>query len=216
MSTDSVRSGRAARTPRRPSGRNPGRFDRSLDGAILDAALKGLGELGYDRMSMDDIASRARVGKAAIYRRWPSKAAVVAEAIAHWRRGLGPVEAPDTGSLRGDIEALVAAVPDYDEAALSTIKVIVGAATAAMHHPVLAAALDDLVLSTPRRIIRAVLDHAVARGEIPAGRDLTLLPDALLGLNVLRVLTGRPIDRVYVRRVLEDLILPLATADPPK
>jgi AcrR family transcriptional regulator len=213
MSTDSVPSGRAARTPRRASGRNPGRFDRSLDAAILDAALEGLGELGYDRMSMDDIASRARVGKAAIYRRWPSKAAVVAEAIAHWRRGLGPVEAPDTGSLRGDIEALVAAVPDYDEAALSTIKVIVGAATAAMHNPVLAAALDDLVLSTPRQIIRAVLDRAVARGEIPAGRDLTLLPDALMGLNVLRVLTGRPIDRVYVRRVLEEVILPLATAD---
>jgi Tetracyclin repressor-like, C-terminal domain len=92
--------------------------------------------------------------------------------------------------------------------------VIVGAATAAMHNPVLAAALDDLVLSTPRRIIKVVLDHAVARGEIPAGRDLTLVPDALVGLNILRVMTGRPIDRVFVRRVLEELVLPLATADP--
>jgi AcrR family transcriptional regulator len=216
MSTDSVRSGQAARsTPRQP-GRNPGRFDRSLDAAILEAALEGLGEHGYDRMSMDDIASRARVGKAAIYRRWPSKAAVVADAIAHWRRGLGPVEPPNTGSLRGDLEALVAAVPDYDEAALSTMKVIVGAATAAMHHPVLAAALDDLVLSTPRQIMKVVLDHAVDRGEIPAGRDLTLVPDALMGLNALRVMTGRPIDRVFVRRVLEDMVLPLATADPGK
>ncbi|HYB36004.1 MAG TPA: TetR/AcrR family transcriptional regulator [Mycobacterium sp.] len=216
MSTDSVRSGQAARTSRRQPGRSPGRFDRSLDAAILDAALEELGEQGYDRMSMDDIASRARVGKAAIYRRWPSKAAVVAEAIAHWRRGLGPVEPPDTGSLRGDIDALIAAVPDYDEAALSTIKVIVGVATAAMHHPVLAAALDDLVLSTPRRMIKVVLDHAVARGEIPAGRDLTLVPDALVGLNILRVMTGRPIDRVFVRRVLEELVLPLATPDPGK
>jgi len=216
VSTDSVRSGQAARTSRRQPGRSPGRFDRSLDAAILDAALEELGEQGYDRMSMDDIASRARVGKAAIYRRWPSKAAVVAEAIAHWRRGLGPVEPPDTGSLRGDIDALIAAVPDYDEAALSTIKVIVGVATAAMHHPVLAAALDDLVLSTPRRMIKVVLDHAVARGEIPAGRDLTLVPDALVGLNILRVMTGRPIDRVFVRRVLEELVLPLATPDPGK
>jgi len=123
------------------------------------------------------------------------------------------VEPPNTGSLRGDIEALVAAVPDFDEAALSTVKVIVGAATAAMRYPVLAAALDDLALATPRQIVKAVLDRAVARGEISAGRDLTLIPDALLGLNVLRLMTGRPIDRVYVRRALEGLLLPLATAE---
>jgi Tetracyclin repressor-like, C-terminal domain len=55
-----------------------------------------------------------------------------------------------------------------------------------------------------------VLDQALARGEIPAGRDLSLIPDVALGLNVLRVITGRPIDRVYIRRVLEDVILPLA------
>jgi hypothetical protein len=101
MTADNVRSEAAVR---RPSGKNRGRFDPSLNVAILEAALAGLGELGYDRMSMDDIASRARVGKAAIYRRWPSKAAVVAEAIAHWRRGLGPVDSPNTGSLRGDID----------------------------------------------------------------------------------------------------------------
>jgi AcrR family transcriptional regulator len=210
MTADSVRSDRAAR---RSAGKNRGRFDPSLDAAILEAALEGLGEQGYDRMSMDDIASRARVGKAAIYRRWPSKAAVVADAIAHWRRGLGPVDPPNTGSLRGDIDALVAAVPDFDDAALSTIKVIVGAATAAMHHPVLAAALDELALSVPRQMMQVVLDQAVARGEIPSGRDLTLIPDAVMGLNVLRVMAGRPTDRVYVRRVLEQVVLPLVTGN---
>lgn len=203
-------SGQPMRTSQRA--RNPGRLDRSLDAAILDATLTGVAEVGYERLSMDDVASRAGVGKAAIYRRWPSKAVVVADAIAHWRRRLGPVEPPDTGSLRGDIEALVAAAPDLDDADSQMIRVVVGVATAAMHNPVLAAALDDLVLSTPRQVIRAVLDHAVARGEIPAGRDHSLIPDAALGLNVLRVITGRPIDRVYVRRVLEDVILPLAGA----
>ncbi len=204
-----VEGDRAARPARRSLGRNPGRFDPSLDAAILQAALEAVGERGYDRMSMDDVASRASVGKAAIYRRWPSKAAVVAEAIAHWRRGLGPVEPPNTGSISGDISALVAAVPELDEAALSTIKVILGVATAAVHHPVLAAALDDLVLSIPRQVVNAVVDQAVARGEIPAGRDTSLIPDALLGLNVLRLMTGRPIDRVYVRRALEQVLLPL-------
>lgn len=195
--------------------RNPRRLDRSLDAAILEAALTGIAEHGYERLSMDDIAARARVGKAAIYRRWPSKAEVVADAIAHWRRGLGPVDPPNTGSLRGDIDALIAAAPDLDDADLSTIQVIIGVATAAMRNPVLAAALDDLVLARPRHILRVVLDHAVARGEIPADRDLTLIPDAAMGLNVLRVMTGRPIDRVFIRRILEELILPLATAPAP-
>jgi len=207
-----LESGDEARTLRRA--RRPGRLDRSLDAAILDAALAGVAEVGYDRLSMDDVASRAGVGKAAIYRRWPSKAVVVADAIAHWRRRLGPVEPPNTGSLRGDIDALVAATPDLDDTDTNMIRVVVGVATAAMHNPVLAAALDDLVLSTPRQVLRAVLDHAVARGEIPGGRDLSLIPDVALGLNVLRVIAGRPIDRVYVRRVLEDVILPLAGAPP--
>jgi AcrR family transcriptional regulator len=216
MSADGAGRGEAAPTTRREPRRNTGRFDPSLDAAILDAALEGLGELGYDRMSMDDIASRASVGKAAIYRRWSSKAAVVADAIAHWRRGLGPVEPPNTGSLRGDIDAVVAMVPDFDEAALNTIKVIVGTATAAMHHPVLAAALDDLALSTPRQIIKAILEQAVARDEIASRHDLAVMPDAFVGLSVLRVMTGRPVDRVFVRRVLEGLLLPLATSVPDK
>lgn len=205
-----LEDGQAARTTRRV--RRPGRLDRSLDAAILDATLAGVAEVGYDRLSMDEVASRAGVGKAAIYRRWPSKAVVVADAIAHWRRRLGPVEPPNTGSLRGDIDALVESVPDLDDGDSQMIRVVVGVATAAMHYPVLAAALDELVLSTPRQVVRAVLDHAVARREIPAGRDLSLIPDVALGLNVLRVIAGRPIDRVYVRRVLEDVILPLAGA----
>lgn len=210
MTADSAGDDRAPRPPRRSLGKNPGRFDPSLDAVILEAALEAVGERGYDRMTMDDVASRAGVGKAAIYRRWPSKAEVVAEAIAHWRRGHAPVAPPNTGSLRGDINALVAAVPDADEAASSMIGVILGVATAAVHDPVLAAALDDLVLSIPRQIVRAVVDQAVARGDIPADRDTSLIPDALLGLNVLRLMTGRPLDRVYVRRALDQILLPLA------
>jgi AcrR family transcriptional regulator len=211
VTADSAGGDRAARPPRRSLGKNPGRFDPSLDAIILEAALAAMGERGYDRMTMDDVASRAGVGKAAIYRRWSSKATVVAEAIAHWRRGRAPAAPPNTGTLRGDLNALVAAVPEVDEAGSSMIRVILGVATAAVHDPVLSAALDDLVLSIPRQIVRTVLDQAVARGEIPADRDTSLIPDALLGLNVLRVLTGRPIDRVYVRRVLDQLLLPLAT-----
>ena len=198
-----------AESPASRQSRSRGRLDRSRDPAILDAALQGVAAVGYDRLTMDDIAARAGVGKAAIYRRWPSKAVVVADAIAHWRRRQGPVDPPDTGSLRGDIEALVEMSPEFDEYGMGTMQVIVGVATAAMHDPVLAAALDDLVLDPPRHVVRVLLDHALARGEIPAGRDMSLIPDVALSLNVLRVMTGRPVDRVFIRRVLQDVILPL-------
>ncbi len=200
-------------TTRAPK-RAAGRWDPTLEATILDATLAAVTELGYDRMTMDDLAARAGVGKAAIYRRWSSKGEVVAQAIAHWRRSLGTPPAPDTGSLRGDLDALVDAVPDYDANDIDTIRVVVGVATAAMRDPVLSAALDDLVLSVPRQVLRSILDRAVARGEVSMARDLTLLPDAVLGLNILRMISGRPIDRIYVRRVLDDVVLPLATASP--
>lgn len=194
------------------SSRGSARLDRSLDGAILEAALAAVSEHGYDRASMDDVAARAGVGKAAIYRRWASKEAVVADAIAYWRRQLGSVRPPNTGTLRGDVEAVIAAVPDYDANDKNMLNVVVGVATAASRNPLLAAALEDVVLSQSRRMLQVVLDQAVARGEISGGRDLSLLPDAVLGLNIIRVMAGRPVDRVYVRRVLEDVVLPLACA----
>ena len=62
---------------------------------------------GYDATNMDDIAARAGVGKAAIYRRWSSKAALITDTLVYWRPDLLTNDAPDTGSLAGDLEALV-------------------------------------------------------------------------------------------------------------
>lgn len=63
---------------RRSGGGRP--LDSSRDAAILEAALEGLAQRGYDLLTMDAIAARARAGKGALYRRWPSKAALVADA----------------------------------------------------------------------------------------------------------------------------------------
>jgi AcrR family transcriptional regulator len=92
---------------------------------------------GYDRVSMDDIAARAHAGKGAIYRRWPSKAALVVDAIVWRREQMGAVTVPDTGSLRSDVEALIAAVPDFDDAGRSMMGIFLGVATAAGRDPAL-------------------------------------------------------------------------------
>jgi AcrR family transcriptional regulator len=191
------------------------RIDSSRDAVILQAALDGLAERGYDLLTMDEIAARARAGKGAIYRRWPSKAALVVDAVVAWRDQLRPPAVPDTGSLRGDVEAMISSMPDLGSAEGRRVDVLVGLAAAASRDPELRAALYGPVLEQPRRALRNVLDRAVARGEIPAGRDLSLVPDVVIALNVLRFLTGEPPDRGFSRRVCEEVLLPLVTAPAP-
>ena len=74
--------------------------------AILDAAIALIREVGYDAVSMDGIAARAGVGKAALYRRWPSKEALVVEALG---RLVAAMPVPDTGTLAEDVRLLMAA-----------------------------------------------------------------------------------------------------------
>jgi AcrR family transcriptional regulator len=199
--------------PRRVGGGGR-RLDPTRDAAILQAALEGLAELGYDRLSMDEIAARAHAGKGALYRRWPSKAALVAEAISAWREQLGPFAIADTGSLAGDLDALIAAVPNFDATAKEQMTVVIGVATAASRDPELMTALSDHILARPRRLLGEVLERAAERGEIAADRDLELVPDILIGLNLLRILQGKAPDREFVRRVFEDIIHPLVTSPP--
>lgn len=199
---------------RRRVGSGPRRLDPSRDAAIMRAALEGVAEHGYDRLTMDDIAARAGVGKGAIYRRWPSKAAVVISAIGWWREQAGAISVPDTGSLRGDIDAAVAMVPEFTEHDRSMMSLILGVATAATRDQALAAALHEHVLERARAVM-VIFGRAADRGEIPRGRDLALVPDVLFGLNALRLATGQPIDRAYIRQVFDDVILPLVTAPLP-
>lgn len=74
--------------------------------AILDAALGLIGEVGYERVTMDSIAARAHASKMTMYRRWPTKSGLVAEALRRHAQGETPT-VPDTGTLRGDLLATV-------------------------------------------------------------------------------------------------------------
>jgi AcrR family transcriptional regulator len=185
--------------------------DPSLDQAILRAALDGLADLGYDRLSMDEIAARAHAGKAALYRRWPSKAAVVVAALIAWREQAAPLKTPDTGTLKGDIEAIIAAIPDFDQAARQQMAVLVGLASAASRDPELRTAFAETLLARPRRLLGDILHRAVLRAEIAADLDLELVPDIVIGLNVLQIMLGETPDREHVSRVLNTIIYPLVT-----
>ena len=89
---------------------------------------------------------------------------------------------------------------------------LVGLITASSRDPELREALCDNVLAVPRRIISEVLQRAVARGEISTERDLELIPDIVIGLNLMRILQGAGPDREHARRVLQTIIHPLVIA----
>jgi AcrR family transcriptional regulator len=191
--------------------RTEGRLDRSRDPAILDAALAALAEHGYDCTNMNDIAARAGVGKAAIYRRWSSKAALITDALVYWRPDLLTDEAPDTGSLEGDLDALVEKAKRHDDG-LVTSDLVLRVAMEAAHDRELASALDDLMLLRGRRLVTAILRNAAARGEIPADRDYSLVADVLTAMGLMRVISGQSVDSAFVREVIDTLVLPAVRA----
>jgi len=193
--------------------RGPGRPpDPRREAAILAAALDGLAELGYDRLSMEEIAARAHAGKATLYRRWPSKAALIVDAVVAWREGVAPLVLPDTGSLVGDLEALAETFPDFDAPAQQQLAVIIGLVGAASHDEALRTALFTHGFDRPRRALLEILQRAADRGEVPDTRDVDLLTDIVLGFSMMRMLRGATMDRALARRMIFDVLYPLATA----
>jgi AcrR family transcriptional regulator len=180
----------------------------------MRAALEGLAEVGYDGLSMAEIASRAGVGKGALYRRWTSKAHLVTDAMVRGREQVAPFSLPDTGSLHGDLEAMAAQVPDFDEAAKRQTSILLGLVGAATRDADLRQALAGTGLAQPRQAILDVLRRAASRGEIPPHVDTDLIPDIVLGLNLLRMVRGQLPDRAHQERVLRNIIYPLLSAGP--
>jgi len=187
--------------------RSVGRLDRSRDPAILNAALAALTENGYEATNMDDVAARAGVGKAAIYRRWSSKAALITDTLLYWRPDLLTNDAPDTGSLTGDLDAIVDRV-GRNENDLVTTDLVLRVALEAARDPELASALDDLMLFRGKRVLSTILAQAASRGEISADHDWSLVADVVLAMGLLRVVRGQTVDAKFVRQAIDTIVLP--------
>lgn len=172
--------------------------------AMLQATLKLLAEVGFNAMSMDAIAARAGVGKTTIYRRYSSKAELVADAVESLRE---EVSIPDTGNLANDLDALI------ENAAQITLSPI-GRQTVAI---ITSSALSDSefaqtywtkYLQPRRQAFTVVLERAKARDEVQANLDPGLVFDTMSGI-MLYALIFRPTSESwteYVRRAL-NLIL---------
>ena len=182
------------------------------DSAICDATLELLVEVGYDRMSMDAIAARARASKATIYRRWPGKPELVLDAVRS--RAPGLVAPADTGSLRGDLVATYGAAAHG--AGAEEAELLAGVLRAMRSTPELGDCVRAQVFESKCDVSRTLVARAVARGELPAGTDPLLLHEVAGALWFHRVLVvGGPVDDAFIAHVVDDVLIPLLASTRP-
>ncbi|MCZ4496757.1 MAG: TetR/AcrR family transcriptional regulator [Thermoleophilia bacterium] len=185
--------------PRRGRPRDPQR-----DAAIIEAAIELVVEVGYDRLTIEQVAVQAGVGKATIYRRWESKAELVIDAIGHVKRGM---DAVDTGTLEGDLAGMMTfacSAPAQQANAL-----MLNVAPALSRDPELLATFRERFTEPRIARIQAMLERARDRGELGADVDLEMAASLLPSLMLQRaLLTGESAGADYARRIVGSLLRP--------
>jgi AcrR family transcriptional regulator len=179
---------------------------RQAEAAILKATRELLAEQGLTAMTIEEVAGRAAVGKASIYRRWPNKAALALDAFVD--DYLAGIPVRDTGTLRGD---LLASARDWIRVVTRTPagRTLAGLLAETLIDPGLAAAWRDVVLHRMRDDRRAIISRAMARGELPAGIDADLILDLFYGALYHRFINGHlPLSERFAR----DLAMAVAAA----
>jgi AcrR family transcriptional regulator len=170
----------------RPEPRRPGRpRSAQAETAILEATLELLAERGLTALTIEGVAARAGVGKATVYRRWTSKTDLVRAAIA--RIGTQDMRLPDTGSVRGDVLAMMRGRRESAGASRAGFFIprLVGEAAG---DPQLGPLLDEVLVQPGRRVMRAILERGIERGELRSDLDIESAVDLLIGAIVYRLL----------------------------
>lgn len=184
------------------------RVEGGREEEILDATVEVVAELGYDRLTMDAVATAAKASKATLYRRWSTKAELVVDAVSRAKGCLVPDDV-DTGNLRDDLLALACEEGGFTSE--MPMSVMAGLLTALHRDPDLQTAFKERFLAPRVEVVNKVYARAVERGEIAADVDIQLLSQTLPALIIHHafILGIEPTDELIVR-VIDHLILPAA------
>jgi AcrR family transcriptional regulator len=203
---------------RTPAGR-PGRpRSAAADAAILAATREALVELGWSRLTLGDVATRAGVAKTTLYRRWAGKHELVVDAVAEL---FDELELPDSGSLSADIEGVVlqfAAILARPEAKSG----LMAAVAEATRDDALRERIRASIVERQKRLVLEGRARAQARGELPfesgpeeAARTVDLIFDMVAGAVVHRTLvSGKPADEEWVHSFTQVLLQGLTSRPP--
>jgi len=180
---------------------DPARRNERSRRAILDAAVALIGELGYDRVSIEAIAKRAGVGKQTIYRWWPSKGAVVLEALDDSLATV--VDFPDSGDIIEDLRTQMKGVTQL-LGSTEVGRVYQGLLAAAQSDPALSRAHLEQVIAPANVACHARIARAQERGEMRADADPQELIDLLYGAIYYRLLLHtRPLEPEQIDAALD-------------
>tara|TARA_R110002020_G_scaffold65413_18_gene172826 strand:+ start:2623 stop:3228 length:606 start_codon:yes stop_codon:yes gene_type:complete len=184
--------------------------DPELDRSILFATLEVLGEVGYDRLTIEGVAARSGVAKASIYRRWPGKHELILGAIRAVERSFETAP-EDTGSLRGDLLALLPRLTTFSAFGPSQAPIVLGMAQAMRNDPNLVDHMHSRFISDLRHASEIVVERAIARGEIPVdARRIRLFHDIAPSLMTARMLlTFDSIDTDFHVELVDTVLIPL-------
>ncbi len=182
--------------------------DHSRDPEILDAALEILAETGYDGMTIDMVAARAKAGKATLYRRWQSKGELVIDAVACMKKGdVDYSQLPDTGTLRGDLVAMIK--PHSIEDGEKKLQIMAGLTSMLSRAPELADAANAAIVEPRASVNRLFMRRAIERGEISPDCDIETLSLISPSMAAYRVLILRkPVDREFLISLIDGVLLP--------
>jgi len=174
---------------------------------LLEVTLQLLQEHGYDRLTLDAVAARARASKATVYRRWPSKAELV---LAAFIEGVRQVAIhPETGTLRGDLLAIGESCREQASQQAGTIRAVL---VETSRHPALQDALQSQFLEQRKALIHDVLRDAADRGEIDPSVISDELWDLLPGYLIFRiVMPARNPTPETVRVLVDEVVIPSLT-----
>ena len=177
--------------------------DPALEQAILAAAVDVFAEQGFARTTVEEVARAARTGKAAIYRRWPSKTAL---AIAAVRSLQTDIPVPDTGSLRGDLLSWARHYTDGDKRAPILLANLIADAG---HDPELRRASYEAIGKPPADALRAVIDHWIGEGVVPRSTPVELILAVIPSMAFRHVAVNRTaLDAHTVTEIVDHILLP--------
>ena len=180
--------------------------DEARDEVILDATLAVLAEQGYEGMTIDTVAGQAGMARATVYRRWPTKADLVLSAVSRMSHGdVHLDQLPDTGSLRGDMTAMI--IPFGDEQQQIRIHAMAGLLALARTDERFATAATASGIGPWIEANRILMQRAVDRGEFPPA-DVGTLAEVIPLLCLARAVQRLPITREFSLALIDGVIIP--------
>ncbi|MCX6127030.1 MAG: TetR/AcrR family transcriptional regulator [Proteobacteria bacterium] len=182
--------------------------DPGLDTAILKASLEVLAELGYEGMTMDGVAERAKVGKASLYRRWPSKESLVLDAVTQMKQSQVDLDhLPNTGTLRGDLLALVR--PQSNAESEFKLKVMSGLSAMIAQHQTLAGAGTAAIVEPWSNVYRKLIRRSVERGEAKVSVEIEMIAQIVPSMMAFRsIVLRKPFDKRFLISLVDEVVLP--------